>query len=146
MAKKVPKKHNGFSVSKKPVIHVDPNSYLDKTPTWRFIKTDISHDKWSIKKCCDFNHDVLDKLVSFERQTWSEISIHSKKQNHHISVNELIKDARNRLEELKVYEDELFSLRLDGTTRLYGILQDGVFNIIWYDCNHEICPSKKKHT
>jgi len=144
MAKKVPKKNKDVSASKQPTTNVNPNSYLDKMPTWRFMKIDAEHEKWSIKKCCDFNSDVLDKLVDFEQQTWGDITIHAKKKNHHIDVNHLVREAQKRLEALKIYEDQLFSLRLDGTTRLFGILQDGVFNIIWYDSNHEICPSQKK--
>ncbi|WP_316160664.1 hypothetical protein [Clostridium sp.] len=30
--------------------------------------------------------------------------------------------------------------------RLYGIINDGTFNIIWYDKKHKIYLSKKKHT
>jgi len=146
MAKKQPKTGKEPHSTKTPSKNVDPNSYLQKNPTWRFNKIDSAHPEWSMKNCCDFNESVLDKLVDFERQTWSEISIVSKKQNHHVSVSGLIKDAQKRLDELKIYEDEVFSLRLSAKERLYGILKDGVYQIIWYDSEHRICPSIKKHT
>jgi len=96
--------------------------------------------------CCDFNNDLLDRLVALEGRTWLEMMIHDKKSHHHVSVSDLIKEAQDRLGELHIYEDELFSLRLNGKGRLFGILSEGIFQIVWYDCNHEICPSHKKHT
>lgn len=146
MGKKVPKKEKSVNAAKTPQTINDANSYLSKVPTWRFNRLDISHPKWSLKNCCNFNDDVLERLVAFERQTWKDITITAKKENHHINISKFIKEAQNRLEELKIDEDELFSLRLSGTERLFGILSDGIFQIIWYDCNHEICPSHKKHT
>ena len=146
MSKKVPKTEKNINAVKIPQTVSNANSYLDKAPTWRFNRLDVDHPKWSMKKCCDFNTVILERLVAFERQTWSEITIDAKKANHHINVSRFIKEAQKRLDELKIVDDELFSLRLSGTERLFGILTDGVFQIIWYDCNHEICPSHKKHT
>lgn len=146
MSKKTSKQALTNSSPKATRKQEDRNSYLQKNPTWKFQRADKKHERWSMKNCPDFCADILDKLVDYEGQTWSEITIDAKKQNHHISVSYIIKEAQKRLGELKIIEDELFSLRLNGTCRLYGILTDGVFHIIWYDCNHEICPSNKKHT
>ena len=80
--------------------------------------------------------------------TWAQILVEAKKQNHHVKTYELIKEAQKRLTTLKLDDyDEICSLRLDGTHRLYGILdEDGVFSIIWNDFEHEIYPSKKGNT
>lgn len=37
---------------------------------------------------------------------------------------------------------QLFSLRLTARERLYGILNNGVFYVLWYDPCHEIYESK----
>lgn len=63
--------------------------------------------------------------------------------SHHIPMHKLIKEAQGRATELGIYEDELLSLRLDGTHRVFGILTDGVLDIIWFDRDHEICPVNK---
>ncbi|RKZ46349.1 MAG: hypothetical protein DRR00_24365, partial [Candidatus Parabeggiatoa sp. nov. 3] len=42
--------------------------------------------------------------------------------------------------------DELFSLRLSGKERLWGILDNHILKILWWDANHDVWPSKKKHT
>ncbi len=67
--------------------------------------------------------------------------------NHFENVDEFIKEAQERWIELKLEEySEAFSLRLTGTHRLYGILEDGTFRVIWYDEDHEIYKSTKRHT
>lgn len=144
MAKKTKRvvKSSGIKSTKR---EEDASSFLMKHPTWQFNRTDKIHEKWNVHNNCQLE-ELMDKLTSFERMTWSEIMVDAKKQHHHVYVETFIKEAQSRLSELRIYEDQLFSLRLTGATRVYGILRDGVFSIIWYDCNHEICPSVKKHT
>lgn len=129
--------------SKTTTKHEDRNSYLQKNPMWKFQRADKEHAKWSVRNCRDFCTEILEKLVDFEGQTWCEIK---GRNNHFINVSSMTKGAQNRLKELRIIEDELFSLRLNGKCRLFGILDDGVFYIVWYDFAHEICPSQLKHT
>ena len=74
--------------------------------------------------------------------------------NHHpINVEDLSKIAQKRLE--NIHKDDLvesiFSFRVDGTTRVYGIRDGRVFNVLWFDPWHgdakkAVCPSKKRKT
>ncbi len=129
----------------------NPDSYLNKNPKWAFQRCDIQHDKWSIKNF-DFYEEIFDKLVSYEGMTWSEIQASSGgKRNgtnsHFESVSDLTKDAQKRIRDLHMYDvDQLFSLRLGGQERLYGILENGVFYVLWYDKYHEVYKSNLKHT
>ena len=71
--------------------------------------------------------------------------------NHAINVLDLQKDAYDRLEELNLAFDCIYSLRLEGKVRLYGNLEGSIFQIIWYDDDHGdndkcVCRSYKKHT
>lgn len=54
--------------------------------------------------------------------------------------------ARRRL--LKHYEDEdaIHRLQCDGKHRIFGFRRGNVFLVLWWDPNHDIWPSKKKHT
>lgn len=138
------------SNSKTPKRLENPDGYLSKHPIWAFQRCDTSHPTWSIKKC-NLYPDIIEKLISFEGQTWAEIQQASggKKSgtNHHYeNVGDLSRDAQKRISELHLEIDQVFSLRLSGKVRLYGILEDGVFSILWYDSEHEICPSHKRHT
>lgn len=63
-----------------------------------------------------------------------------------IDYEKLSKEAQNRLSEIKLYYDSLFSLRLTGTLRLFGYIENSIFYTIWYDPEHEVCPAPKKHT
>lgn len=133
-----------FSVEREPKYGGNPDSYFSMHPSWNFSKSDLQNTKWSLYNS-DFLNEVLPKLIDFERRIWSDI-VSDKKYNHWIDTSNLIKEAQDRLIELKIFYDSLFSLRLTGTVRLFGYIENGIYYIIWYDQNHEICPSNKKHT
>lgn len=146
--KKTNKSANASSSNVKRTAQIEnPDNFLKKYPVWRFKRNDKIHDKWSIRHCCNFNEDVMDKLQSFEGLTWYDIiNTNGIDAHHYVDASKLIKPAQQRLHELKIYDDQLFSLRLNGKTRLYGLLSDGIYSILWYDSNHEIYTSKKKNT
>ncbi|MCT4401083.1 hypothetical protein EFO33_12060 [Lactococcus cremoris] len=130
--------------SKKAAVKSVVKSNMSLHPKWRFQKRDCEHERWHL----EVTDILLEKLTNFESMTWAQILVEAKKQNHHVKTYELIKEAQKRLTTLKLDDyDEICSLRLDGTHRLYGILdEDGVFSIIWNDFEHEIYPSKKSNT
>lgn len=68
----------------------------------------------------------MDKLKSYESRTWKEI-VSDKKRDHAVRVENLDKQARERLIELKYDDFEiLFRLRFEGKQRLWGI-KEGFF-------------------
>jgi hypothetical protein len=90
-------------------------------------------------------------LKALESQTWNEILVKDKKQNHAIDVDDLNKAAQDRLAELYIEAESLISLRVTGNHRLYGYMMGNVFNILWYDDEHGdnktcVCRSYLKHT
>jgi hypothetical protein len=86
---------------------------------------------------------VRNRLAQFETMTWSEILVQAKKQNHSIEVTDLCKEARRRLEERRFLLDEVVSLRLSGKERVFGYLENGVLVLLWWDPDHQVCPSLK---
>jgi len=92
-------------------------------------------------------HEIREKLSHFESQTWNEITVKSKDRNHSVPIGELCKRAQDRLVELNQDDiDELVSLRLSGVERVWGIRSKDIFRILWWDPNHQVCPSSKKNT
>lgn len=87
--------------------------------------------------------NIIPKLQSFETQTWAQIEGSN---NHSVDLDKCIKDASDRLAELDINEDSLFSLRLTGKQRIWGIKDVAILRILWWDPEHEVCPSKKKGT
>lgn len=126
------------------VAEEDPDAYLTKTPAWAFSRCD--REKWALNECGNLYKSVIEKLGSFEGMTWAEIMAQSGGRSHGTNshfenVYDLKKEAQKRLQELHLDDlDQVFSLRLSGTERLYGILNDRILRIIWYDPNHEIYP------
>ncbi len=91
--------------------------------------------------------EICEKLANFESRTWNEILVVSKKQNHTIPIEDLSKEAKARLEELKLDDvDEVVSLHLSGKERVFGIRQDIALTLLWWDPDHKVCPSILKHT
>jgi len=125
----------------------DPQDYYQKKPAWRISKMEFSAPfGWHI---LDANGiaSILEKLANFETMTWREILLDAKKQNHNVSVDKLIKEAQDRLTEISLDDlDELTSLHLTGKGRVWGIIDQGVMNLLWWDPEHQVCPSHKKHT
>lgn len=131
----------------------NPDSIMSLHPSWGFVRCDNTGD-WPLD--CECGHDdfwriILPRLTSFESMTWSDILVRDKKQNHSIPIGELNKCAVARMSELNIPEEEIISLRLNGTTRLYGFKSTATFVILWYDAGHGdndtcVCRSIKKHT
>lgn len=130
----------------------DPEQYYSQNPAWTFANSD--DQMWAFSK----EHigeaiwtEILPRLKDLETQTWSEIFITGKKQNHSIDLEDLNKAARDRLAEKYIEAESLMSLRITGNHRLYGYMTGRVFNILWYDDDHGdnsrcVCRSKLKHT
>lgn len=147
-SKKVVQKES-VNGKKIPVATEDPNSYYKLTPTWSFKILDNGYKKWGFIHVDDINATIISKLKVFEGMTWGEIMKASGgrrhgNNSHFENVSELIPEAQQRWGELKLDEyDSVFSLRLTGEQRLYGILEDGVLKIVWFDQTHEIYSVKK---
>lgn len=125
----------------------DIEGHGNHKPAWRLEKVDVEHPKWGWKKLtADQTFAILDKLKSYESKTWNEITS-DKKRDHSISVKNLDKHAKDRLLELKYDDfDNLFRLRFEGKQRLWGIKEGFLFKILWWDEEHTVCPSTKRHT
>lgn len=95
-----------------------------------------------------FMDKIYPKLREFERITWEEIKkqTHRKKDkmvsnNHDVYIKNMSDKAKDRLNILKYNDvDAMFSLRLEGTVRIYGIRDYNALNIVWIDYNHEVYP------
>jgi hypothetical protein len=85
--------------------------------------------------------EVVQRLRAFESVTWAEIE---GRQNHAVEVSSLIPAAQNRLVEIGQDDvDTLFSLRINGPSRVWGIRAQHVLKLLWWDPNHAICPTTK---
>lgn len=127
----------------------DPLSFMGLHPVWSFKKLDNGYGKWGFIHSDNLYNDVISKLKDNEGLTWNQIISASGGRSHgtnshYENVSDLVPEAQKRWKDLHLEEyDRIFSLRLTGRHRLYGILQSGVFSIVWFDQNHEIYPVSK---
>jgi len=65
--------------------------------------------------------------------------------NHFVSQGDLCGAARARLREIGQDDvDEIVSLGLSSAERVWGIQEDDVLKLLWWDPNHQIRPSMRK--
>lgn len=128
----------------------DPGSNRRKNPSWNMRLAD-PEGPWSFRNlnCKSWWNDIYAKLCDFETMTWQEILDASGgrshgNNNHEIPISDLVPAARRRLKKMHMDDiDVLFSLRLTGQKRIWGMLDGSVLKLLWFDPKHEICPSMK---
>lgn len=130
----------------------DPDSFYALKPSWSFAKCDFDHDKWGLSGNEDALPDILRRLKAFEGMKWEDILTdksgrrHGTK-NHAIPISDLTPCAQSCISHLHLDDfDCLYSLTITGRKRLWGVMAEGVYCIIWFDPEHEICPSHKIYT
>ncbi len=88
--------------------------------------------------------DLLGKIFELQKLTWQNLNQNG---SHVIQIVKIIPSAQKRLQQLEKDDlDELYSLRISGKKRIWGIKEGNIFWLLWWDPEHEICPSLKKHT
>lgn len=88
--------------------------------------------------------DLLQKIIHSQKLTWQDLREHG---SHLVDVSKLISDAQKRLREIgKDDLDQLYSLRLSGQRRIWGIKENNILWLLWWDPLHSVCLSLKKHT
>lgn len=147
-SKKHPKQKVKVSLVKKPRTdpEVSPEKIIHKKPVWRLGRLDF-HGEWGFSKIKDLAtfQTIKEKLKNFETMTWGEIE--KNRHNHYMETNKICNDAQKRLGEIGLLEyDTLYSLRLLGANRLWGIRDNEILYILWWDPKHTVFPIKKTHT
>lgn len=112
---------------------------------WSFDKVDWGGPYcWSAVSAEKILKEVIPRLKLLEQSNWAEVQSTG---SHAIEIENLIQAAQNRIKEL--YDDQcdsVYSLRIQGKERVFGVKDMAILRILWWDPEHEVCPSKKKHT
>ena len=112
---------------------------------WKVARIDDNSQwGWNQITCPHFLRNIWEKMRNFETMTWGEIL---GRHHHAIAVNDIIEPAQNRLAQLgHDDQEELVSFRLSNTERIWAIRSGAEAFLLWWDPNHEICPSQLRHT
>src|ERR1700733_13751817 len=99
---------------------------------WRF--SDIDWDGpwgWSKATGEQLVRTIVPKLHDYESMTWA--AIEGPTGSHFVEFKDLCKEARDRL--LKIGKDEqgqLFSVRLSGELRVWGVRDVAILRVLWW--------------
>ena len=101
---------------------------------------------WSKATCQELLKDIVPRLHHLESMTWGQVE--GPTGSHFVEIADIAPDAQRRLvEDLgKDEQGRLFSVRITGEARLWGVRDIAILRVLWWDPNHEVCPSLKKHT
>ena len=132
---------------------IGPKSYKNCKVVWMFDLIDKNGPYAFNIEDADFKHkDFIEKMINYSSMTWDEIDKQThdkgKSKNHYLKIDSINNKAIQRLDDLKLEtkSDDLYSIAFTNILRIIGIREDDRFHILWYDKNHEVCPSSKKHT
>lgn len=118
---------------------------------WRFDRLDKSGPFAFDLSRSDFDHrEMLEKIISYSNMTWTEVKRQThddgKSKHHFLEMGKLSRDAVDRIsiKQLKEYEDSIFSFAFQNKLRIIGIREGQMFYVIWFDPEHQFCPSHKR--
>jgi hypothetical protein len=87
---------------------------------------------------------VMESLHQFETMQESAIRAQG---SHPVEIENSSKVAQDRLCAIELDDlDELMSFRLGGKTRVWCRMDRNVMLVLWWDPEHQVCPSMKIHT
>lgn len=122
-----------------------PDSFMSLNPSWKFCW--LAFDgQWGWSKIEEVKtwERIVKQLQNWESMKWIEIL--NNPRNHQIHRDQLDKNVQKWLDRRNLDDFETYSLHVGGKERIFGILIQGVFYVIWWDPDHKICPAPKKHT
>jgi hypothetical protein len=96
---------------------------------------------WSKISLDELAQVVIPKLYDYESMKWSELDGPSG--SHSVDIDQICKEVKA----IKMFHVEgLFSVRITGEERVWGVKDVAILRVLWWDPNHQVCPSQKKHT
>lgn len=112
---------------------------------WRFARMDFE-GPWGWKRLGAGHVDTVhSKCASWEKLRTGEMF--GRGGNKLIPLERLAPEAQARLREIKADDlDALWELRVGGKPRIWGTRSEHIFDLIWWDPEHTVCPSKKRNT
>ena len=124
---------------KSPKIASEPPSYDDRKASWRVSKIQLVDPYGWHELTPSEVTSIRGKLATFEKNTWKELFVNDGKRNHRIASTEVkCPIARKWLKDNMPDQPYLWTLRLSNTERIWGILSEGAYLIVFWDPNHLI--------
>jgi len=120
---------------------------MQQCPSWQVGTVDLDGPFDWRRITRDEAVQVQARLSCLETMTWTEILVEGNRRNHFIQTNRLAPQARKRLSDIRQDDiDHVMSLAVKGKARILGILSNAVLRVLWWDPEHQACPSPLRRT
>ena len=131
-----------------PVKQAKSGNYLswsftlfDPFPAWHPSKKGSGRGRDKDLFCTVASH-----LKSYEKRPLEDLYANPDR-DHPVELSRLCPEAKRRLEDLKLDDqDRLWSLHFTARWRVWGLLSDDLFCVLWWDPEHRVYPVEKRHT
>ena len=138
---RVPRKNSNL------LIEQDTN--LDRRyPCWNFQHMDLDYaGEWDWNLRDDERSQFFEFIKQMQALTWGQIKAMTAKghhRNHDMETWKLCKDARDRLSDIGLGEQErIFRFRVERAVRIWGAFvgDNHEFYLIWWDRYHAVYPT-----
>jgi hypothetical protein len=88
----------------------------------------------------DTARKIQNRLASYESMQWKDIGFGYR--CHLIKRTSLCAAAQRHLSDIQQDDvDSVMSLGIDQMSRVIGILEHNILKVLWWDPNHEACPT-----
>lgn len=111
----------------------------DVEGSWTWGPRSSLNDSWDM--------ELHPFLVEYSNKTWLQIydertGGQQRRQKHiYYEVWQICREAQQRLIEIERDDvDTVFRFRMENLKRLYGVVQEHVFHVLWWDPDHKIYP------
>jgi hypothetical protein len=122
-------------------------AYLDHPIVWKISSVDSEHPKpWLSIEGPETLAELIDQLRHLERFTWRTV-MHASEHNHEWEdTSRWEANSRERARTLTLDDQSSwFQLELGRRGRLFGFRNTYVFNIVWWDRDHEVYPTARRN-
>jgi len=130
---------------RKEAKHVADTSVLDRKAAWRINQIQMVDPYGWHELTVDKLSYIKSKLSELEKKTWAEIFVKEKHWNHPLPVAELkCPLARRWMRNNMQDQDQLWTIRLSGAERIWGVFSDGAYLVLFWDPDHIIWETPKR--
>lgn len=137
-------------VLKKEAVSLPIQSRMSRKMAWTSEKKDIV-GRWSWGQLRFWGKSLWKKelhpfLKGYETKRWSDIEREKAGKDHRFKSYDtysIADEAQKRLLDIGLDDmDRICRFRLGNKPRIYGFLCQHVFFVLWWDPDHNICPSR----
>lgn len=123
-------------------IEAEKANYFHLKASWRIKKIQMVEPYSFHRLTTDELNRLRERLANFETMTWNDIFITAKKHNHSIPVHKLrCEHAKRWMRNNMPDQLELWTLKVTGPERIWGIFSEGAYQIVFWDPEHRIYPT-----